>query len=199
MIAIFTVYGSCRKDHKPPDPGKVITGNNTIVYTDVHPDSTIYAVLSSTYGTAGEHYDLDLNNDGVKDFELRVYAISSRGGGERPLRGAHATVSTIYYTSDKKVAIESRRIDLLDSLGSIGASSESWMSGSINLLGANIVWARDTAFLGLKLIKGSDTYYGWVRLAGVLRTGFTLGATITVLDYAYNSTPNAPILAGQTK
>jgi hypothetical protein len=199
IAAILAVNGGCRKGHNPPEPGKVITGNSTIVYTDVNPDSTIHVSLTSTYGIGYKIYDLDLNNDGINDFEFRVIAISSRGGGERPISSSSVIVSTLSDSNGNQVAVDSGRIRILDSLASIGNAAETWASGVSNLLGTGVAWARDTAYLGLKLIKGSDTFYGWVRLANVRRTGGRLAATMTILDYAYDSTPNHRIFAGQTK
>ena len=48
-------------------------------------------------------------------------------------------------------------------------------------------------YLGLKLISGSSIYYGWARLR-VAR----FVTSFTIMDYAYNSTPNQFILAGDT-
>jgi len=45
--------------------------------------------------------------------------------------------------------------------------------------------------LGLRIFKDGNYYYGWARLS-------VLGSERMIIkDYAYNSTPNAPILAGQ--
>jgi hypothetical protein len=48
-------------------------------------------------------------------------------------------------------------------------------------------------YLALKLIVGANTYFGWVRIDVV-----PTSTSFTVKDYAYNSTPNACIQAGQT-
>src|SRR5437762_538264 len=50
-------------------------------------------------------------------------------------------------------------------------------------------------YLGLGLVKGTDTYYGWVHLS-VSVSYNSVG--FTVKNYAYNSVPGQPILAGQT-
>src|SRR5262249_7821660 len=46
-------------------------------------------------------------------------------------------------------------------------------------------------FAGLKLIVGADILYGWVRMDAKLKKH------LIIKDYAYNSTPNQPILAGE--
>ena len=50
-------------------------------------------------------------------------------------------------------------------------------------------------YVGLQLIHAGQTYYGWVRMDVNVTAG---SASMTIKDYAYNSIPNQPILAGQT-
>ena len=54
---------------------------------------------------------------------------------------------------------------------------------------------NDDKYLGLKLVKGNKVFYGWARLGG--KIGYMDGTPIVLKDYAYNSSPNDPILAGQ--
>jgi hypothetical protein len=55
-------------------------------------------------------------------------------------------------------------------------------------------WVGQTnKYLALKLIVGTNTYYGWARL-DVQATS----TSFTIKDYAYESTPNACIQSGQT-
>lgn len=49
-------------------------------------------------------------------------------------------------------------------------------------------------YLGLKLIVGSNTYYGWARM----QINLLNPTSCIIKDYAYNSIPNQPILAGET-
>ena len=63
-----------------------------------------------------------------------------------------------------------------------GGLSGNWTNGSVK-------------YLALKLIKGSNVYYGWARLS--LNVG--PASKLTIMDYAYNSNPGQQILAGQTK
>ncbi|MBL0104700.1 MAG: T9SS type A sorting domain-containing protein [Bacteroidetes bacterium] len=56
----------------------------------------------------------------------------------------------------------------------------------------NWVGATDK-YLALKLIVGTDTYYGWARM-DLLPSS----TSFTIKDYAYESTPNVCIQAGQT-
>jgi len=47
-------------------------------------------------------------------------------------------------------------------------------------------------YLALKLIVGTNTYYGWARL-----DVFPISSSFTIKDYAYESTPNACIQTGK--
>jgi hypothetical protein len=52
-------------------------------------------------------------------------------------------------------------------------------------------WDGKTGYIGLKLQKGTDYYYGWVKLQ--VAAG---GTAVTIVEYLINNYPNAPILAG---
>lgn len=52
---------------------------------------------------------------------------------------------------------------------------------------------QQNKYLGLKITEGANTHYGWLRLS-VSKTA----DTIVVHDFAYNTTPNQSIEAGQT-
>jgi len=61
-------------------------------------------------------------------------------------------------------------------------------------LGTNIGYWPDVnnKYLALKLIVGTNTYYGWARL-----DVFAISSSFTIKDYAYESTSNACIQAGK--
>ncbi len=56
-------------------------------------------------------------------------------------------------------------------------------------------WVGQTGYAGFKFKNGANTYYGWIKLKV---TTTPTNPTITVYSYAYNSTPNEQIKAGQT-
>ncbi|HSZ86913.1 MAG TPA: hypothetical protein VK787_12845 [Puia sp.] len=209
FISILIFSGSCVKQTTPtnPDPTKpnppTNPANSQIIYTDVNPDSVI---LDSTLL---RHYDLDLNNDGIIDFVFTetVYpappcrnqpAGTKYAGGVKPAGGSN---NAIMYELSMDIARP------LDSLSVID-SNANWTTDSLNKLFYLVVNGppaecntREGAwfygadkYLGLKFIKNDSTYYGWARL----RDG-VYAASLTLIDYAYNNTPNQQILAGQTK
>lgn len=57
------------------------------------------------------------------------------------------------------------------------------------------VWVGQTGYAGFKFSDGINTHYGWIKLK-VATT--PTNPTFTIYSYAYNSTANQQILAGQT-
>jgi hypothetical protein len=148
-----------------------------IIYTDI-PDATPNAT-----------YSLDLNNDTVIDFILQY------GGGA-------STIGVMCYPQNNN-AYSGNFVNgtylpwSLSTSNSICASLATWYDfnnpGTL-ALGTNIghwVGASDK-YLALKLIVGTNTYYGWARI-DILSNS----ASFTIKDYAYESTPNVCIQSGQ--
>lgn len=148
-----------------------------IIYTDI-PDATPNAT-----------YSLDLNNDTVVDFILQY------GGGT-------STIGVMCYPQNNN-AYSGNFVNgtylpwSLSTSNSICASLATWYDfnnpGTL-ALGTNIgywVGASDK-YLALKLIVGTNAYYGWVRI-DILSNS----ASFTIKDYAYESTPNNCIQSGQ--
>jgi hypothetical protein len=145
-----------------------------------------------------------LNNDGVIDFRLSL----SRG-----LFGCgNHSFSNIYITAlDSNSVVtgaDTSDAGKLSSNAVISDISNFSFSGTIDALfwgigkNGNCVgissgeWLSTTdGYLGLKLKKGTKTYFGWLRISVSMSDK---SASFTVKDYAYNSIANQPILAGQS-
>ena len=184
-----------------------------IVYTDVNLDVT----------TSGG-YNLDLNNDNIIDFVITH--TSSAANTSRRCPGSTGTNHYIkispsnnssevisYLGNNNNVAkmATNSAIDataLWNAHNNQSMLSSEWKCQYICGWGACwYYWGQSlegqwsypdyppdvAGYLGLKLISGGHSYYGWVRI------NITDGSTsFTVKDYAYNSTPDQAILAGQT-
>ncbi|OYU96996.1 MAG: hypothetical protein CFE21_01530 [Bacteroidetes bacterium B1(2017)] len=146
-----------------------------IIYTDI-PDATPNAT-----------YSLDLNNDTSIDFLIQfdsgdkvmckpqnknAYSGNFVGGVHLPWA---ISVST----------------SICDSLATwYDATNPGTMAYGTSLG----YWVGETnKYLALKLIVDTNTYYGWLRLDLLANS-----TSFTIKDYAYQSTPNACILSGQT-
>ena len=159
-----------------------------IVYSRVNPPDTLSASWNlSTPGTNIRYFKLDVDHDGVNDFEFKVVAGKSRSGGII----LAAEIISVQNGNNNEVAIDTGRVLALDSLALIDSSSVNWQSGTFTLRATPKNGNPDTAYLALKLNKEGKVYFGWVSVSNVLATNSpTPKSTITILDYAYNSTPN---------
>jgi hypothetical protein len=101
---------------------------------------------------------------------------------------------------------------------SSGASFASWsnLGNKYNTYGSTIGFGNFqkngenpsdvTGFIGVRFDKGGNTHYGWVRIRVELDaasayngpgTFYGASSRLTILDYAYNDTPDAPIRVGE--
>lgn len=198
------------------------TAEAQIIYTDVIPDTTVQS--------DGGVYALDLNNDGITDFNIAIFnnqiAQCGSSGSNKP--GGCGTITNYYIIitpngvnaiisdSDSEWSMTSAFL-----LGTpIDSSSSTWNNNSnflealgyycfqgesceISLIGN--FGSEGDKYIALQLDVNSQKYYGWVRLStywgqdGFGSEGGGVGdpSSFTVKDYAYNSTPDQPILAGQ--
>lgn len=181
------------------------TATAQIIYKDVNPDSTTETPWPIPINT--KTYQLDLNNDGVNDFGIVTFTLMWRAvpyfGGSiyeyvKPLNG-------------NKVFVDSNQYSAQLSFGDLITNSSNWFSDSSSLkkecwnngggfpCTTSGIWDKDSIrYLGLKIIAGANDYFGWVRLKIIINGAYHGNSQWTIYDYAYNSTPNQFILAGDT-
>ncbi len=208
-FSILIFNGSCSKDTKSPDTGNTTTGTSKIVYTDVKPDS---AILSTT-----DSFNLDLNNDGIPDFEFQKSIFIMECGHNPEVPPTHTFSTKLSVTPTRAnnaiIASVSNFSLVLDSAASINPDSlwgigtqilfEVTATSYCGVVSEHGYWLNVAdKYIGLKFIKGNNTYYGWARLSSTYSASSSsvmIGDQLILKDYAYNSIPNQPILAGQTK
>ena len=149
-----------------------------IIYTDIIPDATPNA-----------SYPLDLNNDTVVDFIIHF------GGSTGTIAVMCEPQNTNAYAGE--VAAGFHLPWALSASGPICGSLTTWFGGNnpgtMGLGASTGYWPGATdKYLALRLTKGLNTYYGWARFDFLAMSG-----SFTIKDYAYNSSPNACIQAGQ--
>ncbi len=185
------------------------TSEAQIIYTDIIPDSVV--------NTNGGVYRLDLNNDGLVDFNFNLklsttsntHCIGTKSNTTINVSPADSSLDAVAYTFDVFDSTNYLEPILADSI--ISSNSSSWVSDSNQLMvyyhwtckivkGTHYAWTASNTgdwglgsnkFMGLRIIVGVDTLYGWVRLS--ISSG-----SITVSDYAYSNTSGAVIFAGQS-
>lgn len=155
-----------------------IKSYSQIIYTDI-PDETPNAT-----------YPLDLNNDTVVDFIIQF-------------GGSASSIGVICYPQNNNAYsgdfVSGTHLPwALSTSTPICATLATWYGsntpGTMGLGATTGYWPGVTnKYLALKLIVGTNTYYGWARLDFLEMSG-----SFTLKDYAYESTPNACIQSGQT-
>ncbi len=174
------------------------SANAQIVYADVNPDK----VLSLINNLGSLDYNIDLNNDSISDYKITV----SRSSFRCSRFGSFGTRSYILVTAlNSNTVVKDTNVNnplamnFNDSISSGVTFSNSGylrlVSSGPNCNSTSGVWPNlIDRYLGLKLIVGPNTYYGWARM----QINISNPTSCTIKDYAYNSIPNQPINAGET-
>lgn len=155
-----------------------------IIYTDVNPD---YAYLTEY---EEDYAFIDLNNDGVVDFELNQYFSfspgSSSAGGSTGWTFTYVQLTPLngneivrYYSTFSSIIFATGFIE-----GDTINSNHLWTSQTV------WPWEEDR-FMGVRLNDNGETHYGWLRVSwdGLYNRG---------AEYAYNTVPDQMILAGDS-
>ncbi len=161
-----------------------------IVYTDINPDTLIGNF---------NYFHIDINADGINDYELHTSTVTA-------FYVRTATV-TMYGLNDNTIAVgDSAAVHpgyplALSEGATIPSAGIFTFTNGGKLRGYTLggifgYWENNVdKFLGIKLIVDGSIYYGWIELSVYANWP---DAHATVISYAYNSTPNQTILAGQT-
>ena len=145
-----------------------------IIYTDI------------TDATPNATYPLDLNNDNIVDFLIQ-FDLGDKVMCKPQNNNAYSGnfVSGVYLPW----ALSASN-NICDTLATwYDANNPGTMAWGTSIG----YWAGETnKYLPLKLIVGTNTYYGWARFDLLASS-----ASFTIKDYAYESTPNACIQSGK--
>jgi hypothetical protein len=155
-----------------------------LIYVDISPDITI--------SNLGDFYDLDLNGDGIMDFEIIRDGVNIYKSVD--IKRLHDSCSIAFYSLEvcfyAKMYANYQPID----------NSSLWFNSDNNVnlgnYGGKTLCMHYGAFpgqvdkyLGLRLIVNGITYYGWVRIDVASNATW-----FKIKDYAYN---DSSIIAGQ--
>lgn len=169
--------------------------NAQVVYTNVDPDQTFDDVQDANGMDA--IVGLDINNDATFDFVIG--SMDSTYSGTR----VRYTLVAPYGTAGNAIAGETPGAydyALALDAGNMIDNTVNWISAT-NTMAYNVAGTNpynenwngvSDKYLGLKFNVGANTFYGWARL-DVLADG----DVFTIKDYAYNSTANTGLTAGQ--
>lgn len=180
----------------------VDAANGQIVYTDVNPDENVLGDTTAvSWGsTSCGTYDIDLDDDGNTDYTLRIRSDQAHGAGFLD------PAEDNYYINNPDENPFAAPLDSGDQIG--GDESQEWKGllvypngynylGTISTLGKTTSeggggWTgKNDKYLGLKFKIGSKYYYGWARM-----DARDDSRVYTLKDFAYESTAETPIVAG---
>lgn len=149
-----------------------------IIYTDI-PDETPNAT-----------YPLDLNNDSIVDFIIQFGGSGSTIGVICSPQNNNAYAGNFVGGTYLPWALSASN-NICDTLSTWYDANNPGTMGMGTSIG---YWSSATnKYLALKLIVGTNTYYGWARFDLL-----AISSSFTIKDYAYESTPNACIQAGES-
>jgi hypothetical protein len=168
-----------------------------VLRSTTHAQGIVYTPLQEplNYGPVSLSYNLDLNNDGTTDYVLFCDA-----------GGAYLTpqsVNAIIWDGTSVAAIN--RGELISSSPSSLNPAYAWFdagSGPYVALGAQAIFdgqpfyggnfSGKDAFIGLQFQIAGSTHYGWIEV-----NNYQDVAAGQVLGWAYETTPDMPIFAGE--
>jgi hypothetical protein len=140
---------------------------------------------------------IDLNHDGIKDFELiDTPAGSSEFLSIRPLQARNA-VALANADCNPSVGVGAFKAGVAIGKGQSFANNVYCMAQYIGADGGSLgPWAGGVAhrYVGARFVIKGQQHFGWIRLS-VSKAPFVAHLT----GYAYETVPNKPIIAGKTK
>lgn len=123
--------------------------------------------------TVGDIFKVDINEDGLDDISFYMFQTSFK----LPyVNNLHSNANYSFFMPSDN-----------DSL-----STKSWLSGGHQ----HLTGSYDSSRIAVRLINGSDYYYGWIRVFFDKITPFE--PRITIKEYAFCKIANYPFLFGQT-
>ncbi len=166
--------------------------NAQVVYHDVNPDRVF------TASTAGDTMSVDMNADGAIDFQfqLRTYGTANIQANLNSLDTTNNLIlGSIPVYSQMGYALA------LALNAPINSTNTNWHHGVGQMILASVYSGTNYGncsgaadkYLGVRFKAGVNTLYGWIRISNVTATG----ASVTLKDWAYNSTPGGAINAGE--
>lgn len=163
-----------------------------IVYTDISPNT----IMDNTQINTSLSELIDLNNDGTADLEITSDFYSNSYSAHLRVMRAHAIgedhiANSVGYWYFCFCSVQANNYG-----DTIGSNQPSVFWRKVGYLG--IPWAFNywedgqEHYLGVRLKFKGAIHYGWLRM----RIGGS--HSVEIMDYAYNSIPNQPIIAGQS-
>lgn len=182
----------------------------------VHVNPVDFSISIDTSSGSQAYHQLDLNGDGVDDFELGLYRFLGFSITSSTTSSGSSTFTTSYFGTGSAtmrglqmgngvLANGSNRVQQLSSGATIGPGGNFQELGRIrtastySFSNTNVIgtWAPGVdGFAGLQFRIGGQTHFGWIRLQMDVGAVTELPNRLTVRDWAYESSPDTAIAAG---
>jgi hypothetical protein len=192
----------------------VADASGQVVYTDIN-DTTLV--------NNGDFFDIDLNNDGILEATINLYAFATSGSyGSFFYKSSYNGVGIDADTLRNEIATSVSTFATSTGTYSVGVAKAFSLNNAINNTAnwaSNYIYAGAYAnysfvtpygsnyntisvgqfpgagdkYMGVRFKLNNNTHYGWVRMSISQKSD-----TVTIKDFAYNATANTPILAGDT-
>ncbi|MGM5471352.1 hypothetical protein ACS386_13825 [Flavobacteriaceae bacterium LMO-SS05] len=179
-------------DNNPPidDDNPPNDTSSKIIYTDIEPDFTSANI--------DDFYNLDLNNDGTVDFTFKnitdTWAFWAEPNSNTNGINAFVAVSGPFWSYTVPISKHDVISSMLNGPYFYDRSECLLIMEFCDTLPlyCSYGWqGKIDYYVGLRVMIKDQTHYAWVRL------DVTSSDHWVIKDYAYNATPNNPILAGQ--
>lgn len=161
---------------------------SSVIYTDVIPD--LVTIPSST-----AMFDVDLDNNSSPD--VRITCVDITGLKFIIAQAGQIGLGNFLLIDTSGGVFHALALASNTSIGPSNTVWHSMASSNPTLLSdffgtfSGLWLGSQDYYLGVKFLIGANTHYGWIRMNITQST-----SVVTLKDYAYESQPNVPILAG---
>lgn len=184
------------------------------IATDASAQIVYTNITDTTLVNNGDFFDISLNNDGIMEVRLLMtkytssyYSASFRlnMAEVQPLNSADVnmsfSVTSTYSSTSFGIAMALNNNQAINNSLNTWSNTSAYVGGYAYINNSTSTFTTSIGqfpgagdkYLGVKFTVGTNVHYGWVRL-----DMSALSDSLTIKDYAYHSTPNTPIAAGDT-
>jgi len=161
------------------------------------PHANAEVVYTSVHSFINQHFNIDLNHDGINDFFLSSYDFSGVGAVKAHALGKHNRIATTHLSCLGKAAAAFAKGAVIGPAASFQRDG-SCMADMFSYVFYNGAWlVTKNQYLGVAFSIDGKIHYGWVRVH--VSHDFNFCGCIGAIDgYAYETIPGKPIVAGDT-
>ncbi len=174
-------------------------GFGQIIYQDFVPN--IHLEIDTTASNSNELVNLDLNKDSINDIQLTLGYWKPIAYGHmfmaefKPLYYGHKCAQKLGYGLYCDVLPINTGVQIWNSLDWVGGFEQDLIFFRCDIENCN--GFTEYRYIGVRLELNGLHHFGWIRIKGGWSLS-TLTGNLYIADCAFNSTPEAGILAGDT-